>query len=927
MAKNPLFDLQEHGTSVWYDNIRRSLITSGELHRMIQEDAVVGMTSNPTIFEKAIGGSSDYDDSIRKLLDAGTPPSELMLSLWIEDVQLAADVLRPVYERTDHVDGYVSIEVLPELAADTDGTIRMAHDLFDRVGRPNIFVKIPATPAGLPAIEQCIGDGININITLIFARQVYEQVAEAYLRGLQRRLREGKPADVASVASFFVSRVDTAVDKLLEEKIAASQDDAERRQLQSLLGKAAIANARLAYRMFQQIFHGDRFAPLREQGARVQRPLWASTGTKNPHYSDVLYVEELIGPQTVNTMPHQTLTAFKDHGEVRPSLTENIEGAEDSMRRLAAVGIDIDTVTQDLQVDGVKLFADSVTKLREEVAKKVERLRAGRPGPHQAQLGALEGPVRNRVDQIEREAWARRVWEKDASLWTSDPAAQREVKDRLGWLRVVDQMEEQVPRLNRLRDALRGEGYTDAVLLGMGGSSLAPEVLRQTFGTLGNGLTLHVLDTTDPAAIIGLQESIDVRRTVFVVASKSGTTLETQSHYHYFWEQAGRSDQFLAITDPDTPLAQDATARHFREVFLNPSDIGGRYSALSYFGLVPAALAGIDVARLLDRAAVMEQACAPSCPVAENPGAWLGAVLGEAWRAGRDKITILAPPAVGAFGLWAEQLLAESTGKRDRGLIPIADEPVGSAAVYGKDRLFVRLALESDPDWLAESGAELAGAGHPVVTLRLRDALDLGAEFFRWEYATAVAGAVLEIDAFDQPNVQEAKDLTQRVLSEIRPATVGEGISWAGTDAETLDEAVEGLLAQVRPGDYVALLAYAPPADEHTRALTAIRVALRDRYRVATTAGYGPRYLHSTGQLHKGGPNTGVFIQVVGDDPRDLQIPGLGYGFGVLKQAQAIGDYRALRNHRRRVLRIQTHDVRAGLAAIAQAVGASVEVR
>jgi len=927
MAKNPLFELSEAGTSVWLDYIRRSLMTSGELQRMIDEDAVVGMTSNPTIFEKAIGGSSDYDDALRRLIDNGKSDEEIMLSLIIEDIQMAADVLKPVYEQTKRKDGYVSIEVLPSLAYDTQGTIKMAHDLFDRVRRPNIFVKIPATNEGLPAIEQCIADGININITLMFSVQVYEDVARAYLRGLQRRRQQGQPVDIASVASFFVSRVDTSVDKLLEQKIAAATDRAERQRLQRLLGKAAIANAKLAYQSFQRIFSEPEFADLRQQGARVQRCLWASTGTKNPQYSDVMYVEELIGPETVNTMPQQTMMAFKEHGEVRPSLLENVDGARQVLRDLGAVGIDIDKVTYDLQVDGVKLFADSIAKLLEEIANKKQQLKRGSVGAHEAQLGAINGAVTARLAQLEQQAVVRRISEKDAGLWKSNGTVEKEIRDRLGWLQVADRMEERVPELEGLRKELVSEGFTDVVLMGMGGSSLAPEVFRQTFGVPKGALDVHVLDTTDPAAIAALAQSIDMKRSIFIVASKSGTTLETLSHYQYFFQQAGQqAGQFIAITDPGTPLADEASRRGFRRVFLNPPDIGGRYSALSYFGLVPAALGGVDVGALLDRAATMTQACSPSVPVGENPGAWLGAVFAEAARVGRDKVTIVAPPPVQSFGIWAEQLIAESTGKEGKGLVPVADEALGPPEVYGSDRLFVRLALPDGGADRDERWNRLAKAGHPVVTLKLHDPLALGAEFFRWEYAIAVAGAILGINVFDQPNVQEAKDLTKQVLSEGNPPTVGEGIRWAGQQGATLEAAVQALLTQVRPGDYVALLAYIAPDAEHDRALTAIRLAIRDKYRVATTLGYGPRYLHSTGQLHKGGPNTGVFLQLVGDDPKDIKIPGQSFSFGVLKQAQALGDFQALRNHGRRVLRVQARDVAQGLIKIGQAVAVAVEV-
>ena len=926
MAKNPLFELSEAGTSVWLDYIRRSLITSGELQRMIDEDAVVGMTSNPTIFEKAIGGSSDYDHALRSLIDGNKKSDEeIMLSLIVEDIQMAADVLKPVYDQTKHKDGYVSIEVLPRVANDTAATITMAHDLWERVRRPNIFVKIPATDEGLPAIEQCIADGLNINITLMFSVKVYEDVARAYIRGLQRRAKAGKPVDSASVASFFVSRVDTSVDKLLEQKIAAASDPAERQRLQNLLGKAAVANAKLAYRAFQRIFNQPEFAELRRQGAQVQRCLWASTGTKNPHYSDVLYVEELIGPETVNTMPQQTMMAFKEHGEVRPSLLENVAGADQVMRELAAVGIDMDKVTYDLQVDGVKLFADSITKLLEEIANKKRQLRAGEVGAHDANLGAIEAAVDGRLAQLEQAAVVRRISEKDAALWKSNGTVEQEIRDRLGWLQVADRMEERIPELEDLRAQLVAEGVTDAVLMGMGGSSLAPEVFRQTFGVPKGALNVHVLDTTDPAAIAAVERSINVKKTAFIVASKSGTTLETLSHYRYFFERAGRNGrQFIAITDPGTPLKDEAAKQGFRRVFLNPADIGGRYSALSYFGLVPAALGGVDLAALLDRAATMMEACSPSVPVGENPGAWLGAVLAEAAKVGRNKVTIIAPAPVQSFGIWAEQLIAESTGKEGKGLVPVADEALGPPEVYGNDRLFVRLALPEQNDGDAARLEALSKAGHPVVTLKLTDPLGLGAEFFRWEYAIAVAGAILGINVFDQPNVQEAKDLTRKVLTQGNPPTVGEGIRWAGQQGATLDAAIQSLLAQVHPGDYVALLAYIQPTAEHDRALNAVRLAIRDKHRVATTVGYGPRYLHSTGQLHKGGPNTGVFFQIVGDDAKDLDIPGERFSFGVLKQAQALGDFQALRNHGRRVLRVQLRDVTPGLQKIGQGVGAAL---
>src|SRR6202022_1071794 len=524
--------------------------------------------------------------------------------------------------------------------------------------------------------------------------------------------------------------------------------------------------------------------------------------------------------------PQQTMMAFKEHGEVRLSLLENVAGAHQVLADLEAIGIDMEKVTYDLQVDGVKLFADSITKLLEEIAHKKQQLKQGTVGAHEAQLESIDGAVTKRLQQLEQAAVVRRIAEKDAALWKSNGSSEQEIRERLGWLQVADRMGEGVPRLEALRRELAGEGFTDAVLMGMGGSSLAPEVFRQTFGAPEGALDVHVLDTTDPAAIIALQSAIDVRKTVFIVASKSGTTLETVSHYRHFWQLAGqKGGQFIAITDPGTPLAEEASRRGFRRTFLNPADIGGRYSALSCFGLVPAALGGVDLSGLLDRAAAMMHACSSSVPVAQNPGAWLGAVFAEAARVGRDKITIVAPAAMQSFGVWAEQLIAESTGKEGKGLVPVADEAVGPPQVYGADRLFVRLALPGDAEPAALTA--LSKVGHPVVTLELSDPLDIGAEFFRWEYAIAVAGAILGINVFDQPNVQEAKDLTKKLLSDGTPPTVGEGIRWAGQPGATLEAAIRTLLGQVRAGDYVALLAFIAPTAEYDRALNAIRLATR----------------------------------------------------------------------------------------------------
>jgi glucose-6-phosphate isomerase len=552
---------------------------------------------------------------------------------------------------------------------------------------------------------------------------------------------------------------------------------------------------------------------------------------------------------------------------------------------------------------------------------------------------ALGGPsLADVVAETARARLAERIWSRDPDLWKPGDAGHAAViRNRLGWLDVPLAMRRRTGELTAFAAEVRDAGYRDAVLLGMGGSSLCPEVLRTSFGSAPGFPVLHVLDTTDPTAIVNLEGRLDIERTLFLVASKSGTTLETTSHLAHFWEAvttagiAEPGQSFVAITDPGTPLAQVAGERRFRRLFENPPDIGGRYSALSLFGLVPAAVMGLDVGLLLDRAIAMRATCAASTAPARNAGLELGSALSLAHAAGHDKVTILAPPQIGAFSLWAEQLIAESTGKENQGYVPIGEEPVGKPAVYGADRLFVILCLGDAPCHMDSQVETLIAAGLPVVELQLRDPYDLGAEFFRWEFATAVAAVSLQIDPFDEPNVKESKENTQKVLQvyersgslpEEAPTASSDGMHvYGGGPAASVEQALLAHLAQVHPGDYVAIMAYVDPSDANEGSLEELRTAVRDRYRVATTVGFGPRFLHSTGQLHKGGPNTGVFIQVTTKEGVDASIPGRPFTFAVLERAQADGDLQSLRSHGRRVIRLHLEGgLDSALEGLARAV-------
>jgi transaldolase/glucose-6-phosphate isomerase len=875
--------LTEAGTSVWLDQIRRTLITGGELQRLIAEDSLRGVTSNPAIFEKAILGSDDYDAELRELADEGLNAREIYERIAVHDVSLAADTLKPVHEATGGKDGFVSLEVAPELAHETEGTLSEARQYWELLGKPNVMIKIPGTEAGLPAIEEAIYEGINVNVTLLFSVESYSRVIEAFIRGMERRHAEGKSLDVHSVASFFVSRVDTEVDKRLEE-----MGNTE------LQGVAAVANARAAYQHFKDIFRGERFAALREAGCPVQRPLWASTGVKNPAYPATKYVDNLVAPDTVNTMPMQTLLAAADEAEITGPTADQDPSAE--LQALADAGIDMKDVTDKLLRDGIDAFIKPFGELIEGVESAKEAAVTGRPPTMRSSIpDELEPALVNRVKLAQQENVTQRVWRKDESLWGGPGVP--EIGNRLGWLTISESMLEAAADLRAFAEECEADGLTDCVLLGMGGSSLGPEVLKRSFGDAG-GLRLTVLDSTDPGAILSVERSLDLSKTLFLVSSKSGGTTETLSQFRYFHERVrdavgaeAAGSHFVTITDPGSKLLGIAEESGFRRAFVNDPDIGGRYSVMSYFGMVPAALMGANVEALLHRSQVAEQNCTSYDSSSSNSGLWLGLILGELALHGRDKATFVVSEPISSFGLWVEQLIAESSGKEGKGILPVADEPLGPPEVYGDDRVFVYLRNVDEPDKDLDGALDaLARAGQPVLTAATHGAIDLGRIFFFSEFGTAVAGWALGINPFDQPNVQSAKDATAKVLEQF--AADGR----LPDEPEAGDDELRALIGRAAPPHYVAIMGYVEPSERLDRAVEALRAAIRDRTKATTTFGYGPRFLHSTGQLHKGGPPTGLFLQLLHDGDEDVEIPGAGYSFGTLKNAQAIGDFQTLRS-------------------------------
>ena len=928
---NPLKRLESFGQSPWLDFIQRSFI-GPQLQELIDRDGLKGITSNPAIFEKAMGHGTDYDAGFKALADkADHDALDVYEALAVEDIQHACDALRPVYDGTHKIDGYVSIEVSPYLALRTDDTITEARRLWKWVDRPNLMVKVPGTQAGAPAVQTLISEGININVTLLFALSAYDAVSESFVAGLEARHAKGESvAGIASVASFFVSRMDAEIDKKIDERLKSGEDG-----LKALRGKVAIANAKIAYQHYLKMVASPRWKALEAAGAQPQRLLWASTGVKDKAYSDVLYVEELIGRDTVNTIPPATMDAFRDHGKLRESLTEDVPGAERVLAEAEAAGLDLPGVTKDLVTKGVQLFAEAADNLLGAVAAK----RTAMLGDHMVTSSAkLPDALQQSVDAAAKD-WSRSgklrdLWAGDAQVWTGGDEA-----SWLGWLRVVDAMKAELPKLKAFQDEVKAAGYDDVVLLGMGGSSLGPEVLAETFGQVEGFPRLSILDSTDPDQVRATHARLDLAKTLIIVSSKSGSTLEPNIFKAYFWDQMKQvvGDQagqhFVAVTDPGSKMQQVAEGDGFKHVFFGDKTIGGRYSVLSNFGMVPAAAMGLDLGAFLDATAKMVRSCAAGTPPAANPGAQLGFVMGEAARAGHDKLTIFASPGFYDVGAWLEQLVAESTGKLGKGIVPVDLEPIGAPDLYGQDRLFAYLKLEGE-DELDPQVAALEAAGHPVVRIVAKDTMQLGQMFFLWEFATAVAGSVIGIHPFDQPDVEASKIETRKLtdaynqtgaLPAEQPFVTGDGVKLFADDknaralgSTSVAEAIKAQFDRIQPGDYVALLAYIDRNPDTITALNTLRTHIRDKKHVATCVGFGPRFLHSTGQAYKGGPNSGVMLQITADHAEDVKVPGEKFTFATVEAAQARGDFDVLAERGRRALRVHLGpDLEEGLRHLA----------
>lgn len=905
---------QPPAPSVWLRGLTRDLVDRGRLGELLAAGAVQGVIADPEILAAALASGKAYTAPLRPLAQAGWPPEQALDALRVDDARAAADLLLPLYERTNGDAGFVSLGLRPASLREPDLALEEARWFWAAVNRPNLLVTIPVAGSTLSILERAVSEGINVHAAGLFSLERYAEVYEAYIRGLEaRRVRGDMLEHVAAVASFSLSRLDDHLDRRLTELVLRGGAIGERAE--SLLGRSGAALAKLAHAQFRAEIAVERFHALAEKGARPQRLIWSLASAGNVGPGGAARLAGLSGAETIFSLPVEALPLGGVPSGFEGGIERDLSAARGTLEALETLGVSLSAVSDFLENERLARLSSAFDTMDETVRGTHKSLRQ--------ELAGLAPAVPEVVARLDAEAVSRRLWRGDPALWAGPDRKPDEVSDRLGWLNLPQASEVAVRDLQDFALELRRSGYRHAVLLGMGGSALAPDVFRRILDR-GQGLSLHVLDSTDPAAVLEVTRAVPPIEALYIVASKSGSTIEPLSLFEHFWAEAGEQlggdapSHFVAVTDPGTSLEKLARERRFRRVFLAPPDVGGRFSALSIFGLLPAALVGVDLEGLLRGGARMARLCGAKAETGRNPGAFLGALLASAALSGRGNLTLVADPDLLPLADWIEQLVAESSGKDGRGILPIVGEPVGGARSYGRDRFVAYLRREGSLDVRVETWIR---AGTPVAILDCAEgAPGLGAEVFRWEFATAVACHSLGVNAFDQPDVQRAKSRTGDLLkayarkgSLAPPPTLWEapGIRLYGDrerpappSTSNIEALGTWLLDQIDPGKGIAFLVYLHSEPALQRRLGALRKELRDRLHLATTLGFGPRYLHSTGQIHKGGPDRQVFLVITAGPEVDVPIPGAGYSFGVLERAQALGDLQALLDLGRRAFGI-----------------------
>lgn len=903
------------GLSIWLDGLRRGTLMSGEFARLIRE-GVRGAIIDPRVLEQAISGSTDYDDGLRRLVGEGCVATAIQRTLLVEDAREAADALRPLFEASGERDGYVSCP-LPGAPRDTESMLEAAAELHKSLRRENFLVQLPATPAGVRACALLAAQGFSSHVTLVFDADRAEHVMSAFRQGVAT----AKDSRARLWLGPTLNRLDASVDRELRALIQRGADEAT---CEGLLSRAALALARQLQLATQSLTDTIADQP------RV-RLLFSGVDPTEAGQAPTHYLGTLLG-SLVCAQTHASFEAFQDLDASDVDGRLGLSGERQPapvFSALSQVGVDMATVGSELRGALSHDLSRADEALCHVITARREALLEQAPERQRLSLGDAPRPVMEALKALGRQEAPRRLWHADPTLFTADPAHEASIRSRLGWLHSPARMRAHLDDLSEFSRQMYRAGFRKVLLMGMGGSSLCPEVLANTYGQTPGFMELRVLDSTDPSAVLHAAEWVEVGQTLFIVASKSGGTIEVRAFEAYFFEMvkehlgARAGSQFVAITDPQTALVDLARRRGYARVFENDPNIGGRYSAVSLFGLLPAALIGADLEALVGDAERMAVSCAPVVPSEDNPGLRLAAFVAGLAKAGRDKLTLVLSPEVASLGSWIEQLVAESTGKQGRGVVPIDQEPLGAPDSYTQDRAFVYVRFGGRAQTPLDLEVDqLVSAGHPVARIGMLAEHDLGGEFFRWEIATAFTGALLGVNPFDEPNVTEAKQETASLIAHFeRTGELSVPPGAAPSSAQ-----VASLLDSLLPGDYLVLSAYIERTPARDALFAKIREQIRDRYRVATTLGYGPRFLHSTGQLHKGGPASVKFLVFTQDRSLDLAIPGKPYGFAVLRDAQAFGDLAVLERRERRAQHVQLGGaVDAGLEELLRAVSSGFQ--
>ena len=912
---NRIEALRDIGQSVWLDQANRCQLKNGELVKMIEKGQVSGLIMNSGNMCSAILNSDDYASALVPMMLAGWNCRKIFDKLLVDDVRSAAGIFKDLYISSGGKEGYVTLTLDPELSHNIEKTVSETKRIWTAVNRPNILIGIPATEEGLEAAKQLVTEGININFTMIVSEKSYSGAVDAYLSGLETRLKEGKPIDkIYSTASVDVAEIDHIVNKFLDQAVDPVDPD-KSTATRGLKMKAALIICRRIFNLFLETNQSGRMQNLIAEGAEIQHLLWSSLCHKEPSFKDTYYTDSLIAENTILSVHPKLMDAVIDHGQIIPSLRVPHEEDNQIIEEFEKLGIHFESLTERVQEEIMESYKSAFESMLKELDKKSDRVKKS--------LGCLYTPVFENFKKLEEDSIIQRIFAKDPTVWTFDTQAYPEIRNRLGWLDAHQNIAKSIDEYKSIAAGLKKDGIHKILLMGMGGSSLAPEVMALTFKN-NDGMALEIIDSTDPVQVLAADASHPPKETVYIVSSKSGGTAEVQAFLDYFFERAKTelADQagshFIAITDPGTQLERKAKEMGFRNIILADPSIGGRFSALSAFGVFPAVLMGINPETIIEQATRMAKICAPSNSVGCNEGAALGVYMGTAALNGRDKFTILTDPEFSAFGSWLEQLIAESTGKMGKGIVPIDIEPKLAPSEYAEDRAFVYVETSgTQTDFVNE----LIAAGQPVLTIKLNDLNELFAEFYRWEIAVAVACSLLGVNAFDQPNVQDSKNRTVAKITEYKekgqltdfPACwEKDGLSvYFNTDIPDLKQAddikhlIKAFIRQAIKGkDYIAINAYLPRNEKMAADLQNVRAWILKETQCATTLGFGPRFQHSTGQLHKGGANNGLFIQLIADAPQDIEIPNEGITFSILEKAQALGDFEALLAKERRAIRI-----------------------